>query len=134
MGKLVVIVEKTVTGYSAYLPDISGIVTAADTFNDLRENLNELMKLYVETAYEYGDPLPDILKGEYAFEFKFDIQAFLQWMSKVMSQRGLSEIADMNESLISQYASGIKKPGPKQLQKIETAIHRFADDLHAISF
>jgi transcriptional regulator with XRE-family HTH domain len=40
----------------------------------------------------------------------------------------------MNESLISQYANGRKKPGPKQLKKIENAIHRFASDLCAISF
>ena len=134
MEKLKVIVEKTGTGYSAYLPDVPGIATAADTFDELRENVGEVVKVYIETAMEFGDPLPDFLKGEYTFDFKFDIQAFMQWMSKVMSQRGLSEIADMNESLISQYASGIKKPGPKQLHRIQTAIHRFADDLHAISF
>jgi predicted RNase H-like HicB family nuclease len=134
MVKLVVIVEKTGTGYSAYVPDIPGIATAAETFDELRENVKELLNVFVETAAEYGDPLPDILKGEYTIEYKFDIQAFMQWMSKVMSQRGLSEMADMNESLISQYASGNKKPGPKQLQRIQTAIHRFADDLHAISF
>ncbi|HNX80340.1 MAG TPA: type II toxin-antitoxin system HicB family antitoxin [Prolixibacteraceae bacterium] len=134
MGKLVVIIEKTGTGYSAYVPDIPGIATAAETFDELRENVKELLDVYVETAVEYGDPDPDIQKGEYAIEYKFDIQAFMQWMSRVMSQRGLSEIADMNESLISQYASGIKSPGPKQLQRIQKAIHRFADDLHAISF
>ncbi|MBW8331263.1 MAG: helix-turn-helix transcriptional regulator [Prolixibacteraceae bacterium] len=58
----------------------------------------------------------------------------MEWLSKVMSQKGLSDIADMNESLVSQYANGIKKPGPKQLKRMEKALHRFADDLHAISF
>ncbi len=134
MEKLVVIVEKTGTGYSAYLPDVTGIATAAGTFDKLRENVKELVDVYIDTAIEYGDQLPELLKGNYAFEFKFDIRAFMQWMSKIMSQRGLSEIADINESLISQYASGIKKPGPKQLQRIQKAIHHFADDLHAISF
>ena len=134
MEKVKVIIEKTGTGYSAYVPDVSGIATAADSFYELRENVKELVDAYLETAREYGDPLPDLFIGDYTFDFKFDIQAFMQWMSKVMSQRGLAEIAEMNESLISQYASGIKKPGNKQLQRIENAIHRFADDLHAISF
>jgi predicted RNase H-like HicB family nuclease len=134
MGKLVVIVEKTGTGYSAYVPDVPGIATAADSFDELRENVKELVDVYIETAREYGDPISELFKGDYTCEFKFDIQAFMQWMSKVMSQRGLAEIAEMNESLISQYASGIKKPGNKQLHRIESAIHRFADDLHAISF
>jgi predicted RNase H-like HicB family nuclease len=134
MEKLKVIVEKTGTGYSAYVPDVPGIATAADDFYSLRDSVNEMLEMYLETAREFGDPVPEILKGEYIPEYKFDIQAFMQWMSRVMSQRGLSEIADMNESLISQYASGIKKPGPKQIQRIQTAIHRFADDLHSISF
>lgn len=134
MEKLVVIVEKTGRGYSAFLPEIPGIATAAGSFDELRKNVNELVDVYIETAIEYGDQIPESLKGDYTFEFKFDIRAFMQWMSKVMSQRGLSEIADINESLISQYASGIKKPGPKQLQRIQKAIHHFADDLHSISF
>jgi predicted RNase H-like HicB family nuclease len=134
MRTVTVIVEKTDTGYSAYLPDIPGITTAADTFNELRENVDEAIKLYLETSNEYGDEIPGILQGEYTVEFKFDIQAFMEWMTKVISQRGLSEIAGMNESLLSQYASGRKKPGPKQLKRIEHAIHRFASDLQAISF
>jgi len=47
---------------------------------------------------------------------------------------GLSEIANINESLISQYAHWVKKPGTKQLKRIKTALHKFADDLYAISF
>lgn len=134
MNKITAIVEKTDTGYSAYLPDIPGVATAADAFSELRENVKEAINLYVETANEYKEKVPDILKAEYAVEFKFEIQPFMEWMTKVMSQRGLSEIAKMNESLLSQYASGKKKPGPKQLKKIEHAIHRFANDLKAISF
>ncbi len=134
MEKLIVIVEKTGTGYSAFIPGMPGIASAADTFDELRVQVKESVDLLIETSREYGDPIPEILIGKYAVEYKFDFQSFLQWMSSVMSQRGLAEIASMNESLISQYASGIKKPGPKQLQRLETAIHRFADDLHAISF
>lgn len=134
MKKLNVIIEKTDTGYSAYLPDIPGIATAADSYTELRENVNEAISLYLETAQEYGDEIPEVIKGEYSIEFKFDIQAFMEWMTGIMSQRGLSEIANMNESLLSQYASGKKKPGPKQLKRIEFAIHRFAEDLQSISF
>ena len=134
MRILTVIVEKTGTGYSGYLPDVPGIAVAADTFGELRERTVEAIALYVETSREFGEAVPEVLTENYDLYFRFDIQAFMQWMSKTMSQRGLSEIADMNESLISQYASGIKKPGSKQLKRIEKAIHRFADDLHAISF
>ena len=134
MGKVTVIVEKTSTGYSAFIPDVPGVASVADTFGEVRDQMGEAVHLLLETARLYRDPIPEVLRGDYLLEFKLDIQTFMQWMTKVISQRGLSEIAQINKSLISQYASGIKKPSPKQLKKIETAIHRFAEDLHSISF
>lgn len=129
-----VIVEKTNTGYSAYMPNVPGVVSVGETFNELRKNIQEAVSLYLETSREFGDKIPEVLSEEYQLVFRFDIQTFMEWLSKVMSQKGLSDIAEMNESLVSQYANGIKKPGPKQLKRMENALHRFADDLHAISF
>lgn len=129
-----VVVEKTNTGYSAYMPDFPGVVSVGDTFNELRNNIQEAIALYIETSIEFGDTIPEVLSMEYQLSFRFEIQTLMEWLSKVMSQKGLSDIADMNESLVSQYANGIKKPGPKQLKRMEHALHRFADDLQAISF
>ena len=134
MGTVNVVVEKTGTGYSAYMPDVPGVVSVGDTFNELRKNVEDAITLYLEASSEFGDKIPDILSEEYKLAFRFDIQTFMEWLSKVMSQKGLSDIAGMNESLISQYANGFKNPGPKQLKRMENALHRFADDLHAISF
>jgi len=113
---------------------VPGIASAGDSFGELRGNVQEAITLYLETAKEYKESIPAFLQSEYTLDYKFDIQAFMEWMSKVMSQRGLSEVATINESLLSQYAHGVKKPSPKQLKRIETALHRFADDLQAISF
>ena len=134
MGTVNVVVEKTGTGYSAYMPDVPGVVSVGDTFNELRKNVEDAITLYLEASNEFGDKIPDILSEEYQLAFRFDIQTFMEWLSKVMSQKGLSDIAGMNESLISQYANGFKSPGPKQLKRMESALHRFADDLYAISF
>ena len=134
MKEAKVIAEKTNTGYSAYLPDVPGVISVGVTFNELRENVAEAVDLYLETCKEFGDPISEALTGKYKLVFKFDTETFLEWLSGVMSQKGLSEIANINESLISQYAHGVKKPGPKQLKRIETALHKFADDLYAISF
>lgn len=134
MKTILVIVEKTDTGYSAYLDGIDGIIAVADTFSELRGNMQEAIELFLETAKEFDENIPDLLTGDFDLNFKFDVQTFFEWLSKSMTQKGLSEIAEMNETLISQYSTGVKKPGPKQLKRMETALHRFADDLHAISF
>lgn len=134
MKTILVIVEKTDTGYSAYLEGIDGIITVAETFSALRENMKESISSFLEASNEFNEEIPDALKGDYRMNFKFDVQTFFEWLSKAMTQKGLSEIAEMNETLISQYSTGTKKPGPKQLKRMESALHRFADDLHAISF
>lgn len=134
MKTIMVIVEKTNTGYSAYLDSIDGIIAVADTFSELRENMKEAIDAFLEASKEFDDEIPEALIGEFHLNFKFDVQTFFEWLSKSMTQKGLSDIAEMNETLISQYSTGLKKPGPKQLKRMESALHRFADDLHAISF
>ena len=78
MNKITAIVEKTDTGYSAYLPKVPGIATAAGRFSELRENIIEAINLYVETANEYKEEIPGILKGDYVVNLKFDIQPFME--------------------------------------------------------
>ena len=92
---------------------MSGVIAVGDTFGELRENVSEAVDLYLQTAKEFGDPIPKALSEEFKLAFKFDTETLLVWLSGVMSQKGLSEITNMNESLISQYAHGIKKPGHK---------------------
>mgnify|MGYP001172523175 FL=1 len=134
MEKLTAIVERTGTGYSAFLPEVAGVTSTGASFGELRNNLSEALSLYLEKQQEDPAAIPEILKKAYTLEFKFDIQTFMEWISKIMSQRGLSEVAAINECLLSQYAHGIKKPGPKQLKRLETALHQFAEDLKAVTF
>jgi predicted RNase H-like HicB family nuclease len=134
MKAVIVIVERTDTGYSAYVDGVDGIITVGDTFAELRGNMGEAIDVFLEASKEFNAEIPEILSGDYSLNFKFDVQTFFEWLSKSMTQKGLSDIAEMNETLISQYSTGVKKPGPKQLKRMETALHRFADDLQAISF
>lgn len=80
MNVVHVTVEKTSTGFSAYIPEVDGIVTAASSFNELRDNMYEAIGLFLETANEYGDEVPEILQNNFTLEFKFDIQTFMGWI------------------------------------------------------
>ena len=53
------------------------------------------------------------------------MEGFFEWFSGIMTKSGVARITNMNQSLVSQYVNGIKKPGPKQLQKVERALHDF---------
>ncbi len=58
-----------------------------------------------------------------------DIESLFEWFSGVLTKSGISRLTGMNQSLVSQYASGIKTPSNKQSKKIERALHDFGKEL-----
>ena len=134
METIKVILEKTNTGYSAYMPDIDGCVSVGDDLEDTKQNMLEAVELFVEVANEEDIELPEALKGDYVLDFKIDARTFFEWMKGIITKAGLSQLTGLNKSLISQYANGVKNPSQKQLMRIESALHKFGGELQAISF
>ena len=56
--KYTAVIEKTPTGYSAYLPDIPGCVAAADTRAETEALIQEAAAYHLEMLRENGDPTP----------------------------------------------------------------------------
>ena len=53
-----VIIEKTATGYSAYVPDLPGCITVGDTKEEIEINIKEAIQLHVEGMREDGLVIP----------------------------------------------------------------------------
>lgn len=70
--------------------------------------------------------------SEVEFEHLYDVSVFFENFN-FLKQTKIAELAGINSSLLRQYASGIKHPSPEQAKKIETAIHKLAKDLEAVS-
>jgi len=129
MKKLPVILEKSENNYSAYIPELEGCIATGATIQDTKKNLFEAVAFHLEGMKNEGLELPKPFKGEYEFEYKVDIQSLFEWFSGILTKSGLAKLTGMNQSLISQYANGIKKPGEKQTTKIQNAIHGFGEEL-----
>lgn len=56
--KYVVIIEKTGTGYSAYLPDLPGCIAAAPTQEEVMRLLSEAVPDHIQLMREHGEPVP----------------------------------------------------------------------------
>jgi predicted RNase H-like HicB family nuclease len=48
MKTVYVIIEKTDTGWSAFLLDINGVVSTGATINELKSNMEDAYKLYLQ--------------------------------------------------------------------------------------
>lgn len=53
------VIEKTGNGYSAYVPDLPGCVSAADTRAETRELIGQAILLHIDSLRRYGDPIPE---------------------------------------------------------------------------
>ena len=56
--KYAVVIEKTGTGYSAYVPDLPGCVSVGATREEMDRNIREAIDLYLDELREQGAAIP----------------------------------------------------------------------------
>ena len=54
-----VIIEKTDTGYSAYVPDLPGCITVGDTREEIKQYIEEAIQFHLEGLQEDGLEIPE---------------------------------------------------------------------------
>ena len=58
MNNYSIVIEKTKTGFSAYVPDLPGCITVGDTVEQTREFIREAVELYIERLKSDGKSIP----------------------------------------------------------------------------
>lgn len=57
--KFVYIIEKADDGsYSAYVPDLPGCTTCADTVDEIRRNMQDAVDSYIDSLREHDEIIP----------------------------------------------------------------------------
>ncbi len=56
--KYAVVIEKTETGYSVYVPDLPGCISVGRTREEIDRNIREAIELYLDELRERGAPAP----------------------------------------------------------------------------
>ncbi len=119
--KIKVTITKEDKGYSAIaLTKSKFISTEAENFSELLPNILEAINLSFEDLY--------IVFSKEEIQFSYDLQSFFEYY-KVINAKALSERIGMNQSLLAQYISGIKKPSQTQTNKIMMGIQQVGKEL-----
>jgi hypothetical protein len=118
--KILVVIEKSVTGFSAFA-DAYPVYTTGATMNELIDNTFEAFSLYFE-----NDKFNPTQIG-----FEIDFKQFFQYY-KVLNSKALAEKIGMNPTLLSQYVRGHKKPSQKQSRRILYGINQIGQELAEI--
>ena len=129
---LTAIIESLENNYSAYIKDVDGVVATGSTIEEIKANLVEAVRLYMETCHDLGCDLPEALKGEYQIVFSMDVKSLLTLYQGIFTKAGLEKLTGINQKQLWHYASGISTPRKAQVLKIEKAIHRLGQELLSI--
>lgn len=117
------VVEKTETGFSAYCEDFP-VYTTGESFTELLQNAVEAMNLFLIEQ--------EVQITEKNIDFEIDLKQFFQYY-RVINSKFLAKRIGMNESLLSQYVTGRKKPSVAQTNKILRGIHEIGRELSSIN-
>jgi predicted RNase H-like HicB family nuclease len=59
MKSYAVVIEKTGTGFGAYVPDLPGCVSTGRTIEETELNIREAIEFHLEGMREDGEPIPE---------------------------------------------------------------------------
>ena len=122
--KIVMIVEKTKTGYSAYAENYP-VYTVGKTLEELKSQIIVALNLYFDNSEK---PIE-----EKDLKIKLDLPQFFEFY-KVINAKALSERIGMNQSLLAQYIKGHKKPSINQTKRILKGIQQIGNELATVRF
>lgn len=122
--KIVMIVEKTRTGYSAYAENYP-VYTVGKSLDQLKRQIIDALNLY------FDDPTDPIEEKD--LRLKLDLPQFFEFY-KVINAKALSERIGMNQSLLAQYIKGYKKPSVNQTKRILRGIQQIGNELATVRF
>lgn len=123
MKKIPFTVEKTNTGFSAYAQDFEKypVGTTGKNMAVLKRNILNALNLY--RNHKGLKPA-----SEADITIVLDLQQFFEYYKEI-NAKSLSQRIGMNQTLLSQYVNGIKKPSVKQVKKILEGVQALGKEL-----
>jgi predicted RNase H-like HicB family nuclease len=130
MKNIKVVIERSSDMYSAYAANVEGIYGGGDTPAEAKQSILDAIRLLKEN--NTPENTPAILKGEYEILYQFDVESLINYYKGIFTNRAFERLTGVNQTLIHQYSTGLKKPRAAQKKKIEEALHLLGQELLAV--
>lgn len=100
--------------------------TVEEAINDLMACKEDMQTLYKDTNKSFPKDLE--------FVYKYDMQSFLAYYSKIFTKPALEKITGINQKQFFHYASGRSRPSKRTVEKIDRSFRKFSNELNKIHF
>ncbi len=105
-------------------PEIGAVLATGKSLEQFKEEFQSALDFQVEGLLADGDTVPQwLLDKDYKIEYELQVSALLRSAERFTTMAVLSRITGINQRLLSNYASDVKKPRPAQREKIIAGIH-----------
>jgi predicted RNase H-like HicB family nuclease len=132
--KLEVIIEKENDHYWGRIEDKGNFMPTGQgkTINKLLQNVKDSIEDYIEHEGRKDKYWSKIKLDQVEFDIRYDVQSLFDEFNELKIS-SIAERAELNPSLMRQYASGTKFPSADQAKKIEIALHQLGSRLSQIA-
>ncbi|WP_373496151.1 type II toxin-antitoxin system HicB family antitoxin [Aquiflexum sp.] len=131
--KLKIVLEKSSTGYSAYAPEEEGIYTVGETYEEVKENIVEVIEFRTEYLEEMGNSAEAERLRNADIEYFLDIQQFFEQYS-MLNKSEFANFIGMNPSMMRKISKGLVALSDAKARQIEEGLHRLAEDFSKVNF
>lgn len=130
MKKIKIVIERGTNDFAAYAENVAGIYGAGDTVEEAKKSVVQAIQLL--KRYNSKNNIPKVLMGDYELVYKFDAESFFNYYKGLLTNTGLEKLTGISHKQLNHYATGLRKPRPAQLKKIESALHKLGNELIAV--
>lgn len=119
--------------YTVYCTDHPSILGGGNTLSEAIEELQETLRIIKADGKEVAFVYPEWLDEEYEFDVHWNIKDLMDYYAGIFTPTALGRLSGIHPKQVWSYMSGRSKPRRKQLEKIETALHRLGQELTHMS-
>lgn len=91
------------------------------------------MRFFKEMAIEKGFSYSSFFDEDFEVIYKFDAESLLKYDAGVITPAAHERLSGIHQKQLWNYMHGHSKPGRKQVEKIETALHALGSELSSIA-
>lgn len=128
MNTLNAIIERGKDGFYAYIKQIDGCVAGGDSYSEVKENLEEIINLFLEEDKN----LQSKYKDGFQIRFEVDLQSVFDLLPEINISQ-LAKLGHLNPGLLRQYVSGTKTASEAQTQKVMDAMDKLKQKINTIA-
>lgn len=114
-------------------PEVGAIINTGKTLEEFKSEFESALEFHVEGMLADGDTVPQwLIDKDYEIEYDLKASALLRQAEQYTTMAALSRVTGINQRLLSNYASEVKRPRPAQMQRIVEGIRRIGQGCLAL--